>query len=62
MCPGRYRPRMTSISFKRHRFPLEIVRHSVRLGGQFTPSYRDVEERLAERRNEVSNETVVASF
>jgi transposase-like protein len=39
-------------SFKRHRFPPEIIRHG------FTLSFRDVEELLAERGVDVSYETV----
>ena len=49
---------MTPISFKRHRFPPEIIRHAVWLYVRFTLSFRDVEERLAERGIDASNETV----
>ena len=49
---------MTSISFKRHRFPPEIIQHAVWLYARFTLSFRDVEDLLAERGIEVSNETV----
>ena len=46
---GRYRWRMTPISFKRHRFPPEISQHAVWLYARFTLSFRDVEDLLAER-------------
>ena len=54
----RYRRRMTPISFKRHRFPPVIIQHAVWLYARFTLSFRDVEELLAERGIDVSNETV----
>ena len=40
---------MDTISFKRHRFPPDIIRHAVWLYARFTLSYRDVEDLLAER-------------
>jgi len=40
---------MRPISFKRHRFPSEIIRHAIWLYARFTLSFRDVEELLAER-------------
>ncbi len=40
---------MRQLFFKRHRFPPDIIRHSVWLYARFTLSYRDVEEMLAER-------------
>ena len=49
---------MTSISFKRHRFPPEIIQNSVWLYPRFTLSFRDVEDVLAKRGIGVSNETV----
>lgn len=49
---------MTPISFKRHRFPPVIIQHAVRLYARFMLSFRDVEEMLAERGIDVSNETV----
>ena len=49
---------MQDISFKRHRFPPEIIRHSVWLYARFTLSYRDVEDLLAERGLDISYETV----
>ena len=54
----RYSLRMTPISFKRHRFPPEIIQHAVWLYARFTLSFRDVEDLLAERGIDVSNETV----
>lgn len=52
------RRRLPPISFKRHRIPPVVVRHAVWLYARFTLSFRDVEETLAERGIEVSNETV----
>jgi len=49
---------MQSSSFKRHRFPPEIIRHSVWLYARFTLSFRDVEEMLAELGLDVSYEAV----
>jgi putative transposase len=49
---------MQPISYDRHRFPPEVIRHAVWLYLRFTLSYRDVEELLAERGLEVSYETV----
>ena len=49
---------MRQLSFKRHRFPADIMHHSVWLYAGFTLSYRDVEEMLAERALDVSYETV----
>jgi transposase-like protein len=49
---------MRTISFKRHRFPPEIIRHSVWLYARFTLSFRDVEDLLAERGLDISYETV----
>ena len=49
---------MTPISYKRHRFPPVIIQHAVWLYARFTLSFRDVEELLAERGVDVSNETV----
>ncbi len=49
---------MHDISFKHHRFPPEIIRHSVWLYARFTLSYRDVEDHLAERGLDISYETV----
>ncbi len=49
---------MQPISYARHQFPAEIIRHAVWLYLRFTVSYRDVEELLAERSIEASYETV----
>src|SRR5215210_7995232 len=49
---------MQRISYDRHRFPPEVIRHSIWLYLRFTLSYRDVEELLIERGIEVSYETV----
>jgi putative transposase len=38
---------MQSISYERHRFPPEVIRHSIWLYARFTLSYRDVEELFA---------------
>ena len=55
---SQYGLRMIPISFKRHRFPSEIIRHAVWLYARFTLSFRDIEDLLAERGIDVSNETV----
>jgi transposase-like protein len=49
---------VASISYKRHRFPKEVIQHAVWLYFRFTLSLRDVEEMLAQRGIEVSYETV----
>ncbi len=49
---------MPPISYKRHQFPAEIIRHATWLYLRFTLSYRDVEELLAERGIETSYESV----
>jgi len=49
---------MQPISYARHQFPPDIIRHAVWLYLRFTLSYRDVEELLAERGLDVSYETV----
>jgi putative transposase len=48
---------MQPISYARHQFPAEIIRHATWLYLRFTLSYRDVEELLAERGIEVSYES-----
>jgi putative transposase len=56
---------MKPISYARHRFPPEVIRHAVWLYLRFTLSLRDVEELLAERGLDISYETVrrwVAKF
>jgi transposase-like protein len=49
---------MTTISFARHQFPPDIIRHAAWLYLRFTLSFRDVEDLLAERGLDVSYETV----
>ena len=49
---------MKPVSYKRHRFPPEVIRYAVWLYFRFTLSLRDVEELLAERGIEVSYETI----
>ncbi len=49
---------MRPISYARHQFPPDIIRHAVWLYLRFTLSFRDVEDLLAERGIEVSYETV----
>ncbi len=49
---------MAPISYARHRFPPDVIRHAVWLYFRFTLSFRDVEELLAERGIEVSYESV----
>jgi putative transposase len=46
------------ISFARHQFPPDIIRHAVWLYLRFTLSFRDVEDLLAERGLDLSYETV----
>jgi putative transposase len=48
---------MRYISYRRHRFPSEIIRHAVWLYARFSLSYRDIEDLLAERGLDVSYET-----
>ena len=49
---------MQQLSYRRHRFPPLIIQHAVWLYLRFTLSYRDVEELLAERGIDVSNEAI----
>nr|WP_314187411.1 IS6 family transposase [uncultured Brevundimonas sp.] len=49
---------MKPLSFKRHRYPAEVIRHAVWLYFRFSLSMRDVEELLAQRGIEVSYETI----
>ena len=51
---------MVQLSYRRHRFPAEIIQHAIWLYLRFTSSYRDVEEPLAERGLDVSYETGAA--
>lgn len=46
------------LSFKRYRFPPDVIRHAVWLYFRFTLSLRDVEELLAQRGIEVSREAI----
>jgi len=46
------------LSFKRHRFPGEVIRYAVWLYFRFTLSIRDVEELLAQRGVDVSREAI----
>jgi putative transposase len=46
------------LSFKRHRFPPDVIRYAVWLYFRFTLSLRDVEELLAHRGIDVSYETI----
>ena len=48
---------MQTISFTRHRFPPDVIRHAVWLYARFTLSFRDVEDLLAERGLDISYET-----
>ena len=49
---------MRPLSFKRHRFPADVIRQAVWLCFRFTLSFRDVEEMLAQRGIDVSYETI----
>jgi len=49
---------MQPVSFKRHRFPADVIRHAVWLYFRFTLSFRDVEELLAQRGIEASYEAI----
>ena len=49
---------MRTNSYARHRFPPNVIRYAVWLYLRFTLSYRDVEDLLAERGFEISNETI----
>jgi putative transposase len=49
---------MKPISYARHRFPPDVIRHAVWLYLRFTLSYRDVEDLLAERGLMISNESI----
>src|SRR5437870_11691848 len=45
---------MTSLCYRRHRFPPVVIQHAVWLYLRFTLRYRDVEELLAERGLDIS--------
>ena len=49
---------MNPISYKRHRFPPDVIRYAGWLYLRFTLSIRDVEELLAQRGIEASREAV----
>jgi putative transposase len=49
---------MPPISYARHQFPPAVIQHAIWLYLRFTPSYRDVEDLLAERGLDISYETV----
>lgn len=49
---------MKPLSFKRHRYPADVIRHAVWLYFRFSLSLRDVEELLAQRGIDVSYETI----
>jgi putative transposase len=49
---------MAGVSYRRHRFPPDVIRHAVWLYFHFTLSFRDVEEMLAERGIDTSYETI----
>src|SRR4051812_35212869 len=49
---------MRPLSFKRHRFPPDVIRHAIWLYFRFTMSLRDVEELLAERGIDVTYESI----
>ena len=44
--------------YRRHRFPPEIIQHTVWLYHRFSLSFRDIEDLLAEREIQVSYETI----
>ena len=49
---------MDNISFKRHRFPPDIIRYAVWLYARFNLNYRDGEDLFAERGSDISYESV----
>ena len=49
---------MKPISYARHRFPPDVIRHAAWLYLRFTLSYRDIEDLLAERGLMVSNKSI----
>jgi putative transposase len=48
----------TAPSYKRHRYPSEIIAHSVGLSFKFSLSFRDIEELMAARDIVLCYETV----
>ena len=49
---------MHTVSYRRHRFPAEVIQHAVWLYFRFPLSFRDVEDLLAQRGVDVCHETV----
>ncbi len=49
---------MRQLCFKRYRFPPKIIAHAIWLYARFTLSFKYIEEMLAERGLDVSDETV----
>ena len=49
---------MAEISYRRHRFPSDVIQHAVWLYLRFTLSYRDVKDLLAECGLHISYETI----
>jgi len=49
---------MHTVSYRRHRFPAEVIQHAVWLYFRFPLSFRDVEDLLAQRGIDVSYKTV----
>ena len=49
---------MRTVSYSQHRFPPDIIQHAIWLYRRFTLSYRDVEDLLAKRGLEITNETI----
>ena len=47
---------MAPLSYRRHRFPPELIQHAIWLYLRFTLNYRDVEELLVERGLDISDE------
>ena len=54
----RHHPPMKSSPYRRHRFPSEIISHTVWLYFRFNLSYRDVEELMSVRGVTLTDETV----
>gem|GEM_PF-2422051 len=52
---------MDPLCFKRHRFPVDVIKYAVWASFRFTMSFRDVEDLLAERGVLVSNESIRCS-
>jgi hypothetical protein len=48
---------MSSLSYRRHRFPIDVIQQAVWLYSWFSLSFRDVEDLLAQRGIDVSYET-----